>query len=678
MGLLHFSLHTKARRFAAYAAGFVILVVPVFFVVFSHYGRLKSELTSAVYAERNAYAVLASSTLKERFDRLRDMAQMLAGSPAMRASVTEGRWEEAIGLVSEATRGLPAVDRVFLADVHGTEMADYPELPGAVGKNFAFRDWYRGVTETWKPYVSEAYRRTAEPQYNVVAVAVPVFEEGERGLAVGILVMQVRVDTLVDWARAINVGQGGTVFFVDKKGKAAAHPNMPAQGELADLSSLLSVQQVKKGQGGVGIFYSPLERADFLEAYRPVPEYGFGVVVSQQVAPAFAMRDRALAQVGAFGALAAAVNALLVVCVLRVMSLIERYRRREKMVFESMGDGVVTIDLAWKITYFSEMAERLSGWSREEALGKPFRDVMRFLREQDKTENITFIEEAILFKVVKQMSNHTVLVRKDGKEIAVGDSAAPIMNERGEAVGAIIVFRDAEHEREAQVLRSDFAYASHQLRTPVSKALWNLELALSETNMAAIQGEVKTAYLSLKSVRKLAESLLAVSRLDQGMVVPHIAPVKLGTVCDAALKELETKARERDFRIICADHEEAQKLELMTDAKLLEHVLFEVLDNAISYSPPKGEARLQAVPEREGVVITIEDKGIGIPENQHPLVFTRFFRGSNINTTDLAGTGLGLYIAREYVKLLGGNMWFESVEGKGTIFRIFLPMKKHS
>lgn len=671
-------LYTRGRRIVAYVAGFILFVVPVFVVMLYHYDRLKSELTREVFVERNTIALLASSSLKQRLDHLSDVAQSLATRTMIRSFLAEGKWKEAIEVVGPIAESLPAVERVFIVDVHGTTMADFPELPGVIGKNFAYRDWYRGVTEAWKPYVSEVYRRTAEPQYNVIALAVPVFEEGERGLAVGILVLQVRVDTLVNWVRDIDAGPGGLVFFVDKNGIAAAHPNLPPDGELVDFSSLLSVQQIKRGQGGVDIFFSSADRVEFLEAYQPVSEYGFGVVFSQPVESAFALRNHVLSQVALFGLLAASVIALLVIGILRVMSLSERYRRRERMVLDNMGDGVVMIDLNWKITYFNSTAEQMTGWKREEVLSKLFRTVMRFIREQDKMENIAPIEEAILFKVVKEMSDHTVLVRKDSKEVAVVYSAAPIIDERGDVVGAIIVFHDAEHERESQMLRSDFAYASHQLRTPVSKALWNMELALSETNMAAIQGEVKTAYLSLKSVRKLSESLLAASRLDQKMVVPHVVPVKLSDVCDQILKDLETKAHDRAFRFNCVDHEVVEKIVLMTDAKLLEHALFEILDNAISYSPPKGEAKLQVVSEKEGVVMTIEDKGIGIPENQHPLVFTRFFRGSNINTTDIAGAGLGLYIAREYIKLLGGNIWFESVEGKGTVVRIFLPMKKLS
>lgn len=339
---------------------------------------------------------------------------------------------------------------------------------------------------------------------------------------------------------------------------------------------------------------------------------------------------------------------------------------------ESIGDGVVAIDRAWNITLWNKAAHILTGWTKDEALGKKFRSVIKFIRENDKQENIMFIEEAMIQEKVRFMENHTILIQKDGKEIPVEDSAAPVFNERGEVVGAIIVFRNASQQRHDDMVRSDFAYASHQLRTPVSKALWNLEIALTEKNPGAMEGEIKTAYLSVKSVRKLAEDLLAMSRLEQGMEVVHIAQVKLGEILDETCKECEEKMQSHKVSVEMLP--DTAGISVKADKRLLQKIFFEVLDNAVSYSYPKGKVKVSAVVERDGVVIKVEDNGAGIPENQHPLVFTRFFRGSNINTTDIAGTGLGMYLAREYVHMLGGKMWFASVEEKGTTFFIFLPL----
>ena len=113
-----------------------------------------------------------------------------------------------------------------------------------------------------------------------------------------------------------------------------------------------------------------------------------------------------------------------------------------------------------------------------------------------------------------------------------------------------------------------------------------------------------------------------------------------------------------------------------TDPKLMKGALLKILENAVCYSIAKDEVKMNVSlqEKQKSILIEIQDAGIGIPAAEQPLVFTKFFRGSNFNTTDISGAGLGLYIAREYVKLLGGKIWFKSEEKKGTAFSVFLPI----
>ncbi len=147
----------------------------------------------------------------------------------------------------------------------------------------------------------------------------------------------------------------------------------------------------------------------------------------------------------------------------------EKERDRLNILLQSIGDGVFAIDRSWKITLWNKAASDLTGWTAEEAIGKPFREVVRFINKDTLKENIVFIEEAMLYGQVKMMENHTYLIRKDGRELPVGDSSAPILGQDGQAVGCIIVFRDVSREAEVEKIKEDFTFrVVHDLRSPLT------------------------------------------------------------------------------------------------------------------------------------------------------------------------------------------------------------------
>lgn len=251
---------------------FLSIVVPVILVGAFAYFETYRDMTESALARRQSVAKLAAAVLEQRFDRLTDIGTSLATRVRFRQSVSEGKWDEAIEILKSVQKDFPIIDRIFLSDPSGTLMADTPALPGVRGKNFASRDWYQGVSSKWNPYISEVYLRAAEPRYNVIAVAVPITAEKEK--TVGILVFQVRLDRLVDWSKSVGVGFSGFVYFVDKKGRLAAHPKISFQKEIVDYSSVPVVQKVLRGQSGVEVHFNPIENEERVAAYAQVPGIG--------------------------------------------------------------------------------------------------------------------------------------------------------------------------------------------------------------------------------------------------------------------------------------------------------------------------------------------------------------------------------------------------------------------
>lgn len=352
-------------------------------------------------------------------------------------------------------------------------------------------------------------------------------------------------------------------------------------------------------------------------------------------------------------------------------SRLDKTSSERNAILKSIGDGLFVIDRGWNITQWNRAASEISGWSEEEVIGKPMRQVLKFVRERDKTENIIFIEEAMLFAKIRQMENNTILIAKDGREIPVTDSAGPLLNQGGQVVGAVIIFRNVTEERETRMLHSDFAYASHQLRTPVTEALYSLEVALSSKDTSIKRESMEIAYRSAKTLAKLVEELIAVSEIDQGMLVPKWKSVKLSNLLEEIVEVVADKAKEKNIAITVSPVPAA--LEIITDAVLVKKAVFEILSNALDYSALNSKIKIKGSIENNAVLIEIQDFGIGIPEEQKSFVFTKFFRGSNI-PSEVIGAGLGLYIARGYLKLLNGKIWFKAGKTKGTIFFISVPI----
>lgn len=273
------------------------------------------------------------------------------------------------------------------------------------------------------------------------------------------------------------------------------------------------------------------------------------VVAQEPALTAFADRDRQLRFLLSVDAVIFLLNIALASLIWRLLSTVFALHRQERVFLESIGDGVVAIDRSWKITLFNKAAERMTGWREDEVLGRPFRDHVKFLRERDRKENLGFIEEAMLYGESRPMANSTLLVARDGREIPIGDSASPIFGDDGVVAGVIIIFRDVTSENLARSLRTDFAYASHQLRTPINKALWHVEALLERVGKGADREHAVVAYRSLKDVRKLSEALLEVSRIDQGMINVSPGNVEAKALIGQVLDESREAPAAKDVAI---------------------------------------------------------------------------------------------------------------------------------
>jgi len=648
----------------------ILIILPVVFMSVFLIVREHKNQTTTAYTHRESLATLEALFVQGKFDGVVDVGNSLASCPCIFDDIKDGNWDDAIKTFEHYEEMFPYINSISVLDEEGILKATNPSVPELIGKSFADHDYYRGVSRKWEPYVSNVFASTARPKYNAVAVAIPIKSPYQNVL--GILVLTINLNTIVEWSEEVDVGKKAFTYIVDKEGKLMAHPDMKHDGEPIDYSSVPIVQKLVNGEHGVELAPDPFDRGEQVVAYAPIKKYGFGIAVSQASAVTFSERSSKVAEYVMFWGLIILSAGFVFYLLLKDRIVIMGQRDRERVLLESMGDGVVVIDRAWNITLWNKAATTITGWNKEEAMGMPFRSIVKFIRDRDRKEDIAFIEDAIVMGRVSFMEAGTLLIRKDGSEISVDDSVAPLAGQNGDMDGAIIVFRDASKSHEEAHLRSDLAYATHQLRTPVTEALWNLETGMSEQDSEKRDEDLRVAYQALLSIKKLSEHLVAVSEIDQGAISIKKSMVKLIDVFSEVEHKLGDEAKKHNVEI--SINPISPVVAINTDSKFLGKILCEIIENAVVYSKQGDKVVVATTFNEKEMLIEVADTGMGISEEQQPLVYTKFFRGTNTGRMS-AGSGLGLYLAKEYVALLDGKMWFTSEEGRGTTFCVSLPLE---
>lgn len=361
--------------------------------------------------------------------------------------------------------------------------------------------------------------------------------------------------------------------------------------------------------------------------------------------------------------------------------------QKSTAILESIGDGVFAIDAHGVITIFNPAAQQISATPSDEAIGKPYNEVLRFELEKTGKTNDAFIRKALNGHIAN-MPMGMILVRKDGKRVPVSDSAAPIHDAAGQIVGAIVVFRDTSKEHELDKAKNEFvSLASHQLRTPLSAINWYSEMLLSGD--AGKLGKDQHEYINEISegsqrMSELVNSLLNVSRLEVGKLTNEPAPNNIQELIGDLEKEMQGQIEQRGVKV--TDH--IQKVpQVVADPKQLRMVVQNLLSNAVKYTSEKGTVdvtlRLARAEDLAAAGLkgadphwffSVQDNGYGIPQDQQSKIFGKLFRADNVRKLDVEGTGLGLYIVKEVVEKMGGRVWFTSTESVGTTFYVVAPI----
>lgn len=240
----------------------------------------------------------------------------------------------------------------------------------------------------------------------------------------------------------------------------------------------------------------------------------------------------------------------------------------------------------------------------------------------------------------------------------------------------IICFLYVVRHWEIERMKSQFvSIASHQLKTPITALNWMVEVLAEDKAVKArvgLRAKVKDLEEIVQNMRELVSSLLNVSRVEAGRVAVCTQVSDVGSLAAAKVKEVTQLAKKKGQAVSLQVQPNVPSISI--DAALVGEIYKNLLTNAIKYTPKGGKIEVRIVRKNSEILSSVTDTGYGIPKNEQGRVFQKFYRGSNITQLEHDGTGLGLYLVKEIVKISGGRIWFTSTEGRGTTFFFTLPI----
>ncbi len=349
---------------------------------------------------------------------------------------------------------------------------------------------------------------------------------------------------------------------------------------------------------------------------------------------------------------------------------------KSQAILESVADGVMVSDQAGEIILFNAAAERTLGLRRDQVLGRPSGELTGLYGSGAETWDARF---AAWQASPREYAGEFLSEQIEFEDRVVQVHVSPVLH-GSEYLGLVSVFRDITREVMADRIKSEFvARVSHELRTPMTSIKGYADLLL-----LGAAGEVtpeqrrflETVKSNADRLSLLVNDLLDISRIEQGQFELDIQPVQMDELVGDILTAFEGRKTEegRTIELYAEVPEDLAPIE--ADYDRLMQIMTNLVSNAYQYTPDNGSVTISIKPDDKGIQIDVVDTGIGIPDESKERVFERFFRGeSQPLVFKHAGTGLGLSIVHQIIEMHSGRVWFESQEGEGSTFSIWLPYK---
>ena len=348
----------------------------------------------------------------------------------------------------------------------------------------------------------------------------------------------------------------------------------------------------------------------------------------------------------------------------KLVGEISTEKTRLAAVLANMSDGIIMTDTEGKVILANKATENLFNFQEPNAISKPLIEV---IRDHEVDE--------ILKQCLRTGQEQTVQFESDISKRFLRAIAIPIA--QGKLGGALLLFQDLTELRGLQTMRRELVgNISHELRTPLAgiKAMVEtLEDGAIDDKEAAMDFLVRIDS-EVERLAQMVSELTELSRIETGQVELRMAPMNINLIIEEVVAQLNPLAQRQQVTIAT---ELATNLPVIRiDKDRIRQTIVNLVHNAIKFNRPGGRVAVSTKAERDSVTVYISDTGTGIPKDDLPHVFERFYKADKARTE--GSSGLGLAIAKHIVQVHGGNIWAQSEEGKGSTFGFSLPLQANT
>jgi two-component system phosphate regulon sensor histidine kinase PhoR len=340
-----------------------------------------------------------------------------------------------------------------------------------------------------------------------------------------------------------------------------------------------------------------------------------------------------------------------------MMEALSTERNRLAAVLSTMADGILIADAEGNVLMVNPAAERLFGLAEKVSIGQP-------VIETIPDHEISDVLQSCL-KTGKQEAAQLESRRRFLRVIA-----SPILDNG--ASGALLIFQDLTEIRRFQTMRQEFVgNISHELRTPLA----SMKAVLETINEGAIDDRPKLKdFLAMMGgevnrMTQLARDLTELSRIESGQDKLEVAATDLNLLIDQAITKMKPQSERKQIDILWQSDPSLPVISV--EEERIQQVVIDLLHNAIKFTPSGGKIIISAKSEGESVLVSVEDTGVGIPAEDLPHIFERFYKADKSRSSE--GTGLGLAIAKHIIQAHDGQIWARSEEGRGSTLSFRLP-----
>jgi PAS domain S-box-containing protein len=372
-----------------------------------------------------------------------------------------------------------------------------------------------------------------------------------------------------------------------------------------------------------------------------------------------------------------------------------RDQARLAVTLRSIGDAVIATDTDSIVTLLNPVAQALTGWSEAEAIGQSLERVFCIVDEESRAPVDSPVARVLRDGNIVGLANHTLLLARDGREIPIADSAAPIRGPDQTILGVVLVFRDVTEQRNADrdraavftreqaarreaeaVSRSKdefVATISHELRTPLNAIFgWVKLLRSGRLDQPGQARAIDVIERNTRAQAQLIDDLLDMSRAITGNLRLERSETDLGAILEAVVETVRpaAEAKQLDLAVVIA---EAPTV-VLGDPDRLQQIMWNLLTNSIKFTPQGGRIEAKVSMEDGEAQLRVTDTGLGIDREFLPHVFEQFRQGASSESRAYGGLGIGLSLVRHLVELHGGSVSAQS-EGKdrGACFIVRMP-----